>query len=321
MRALSLILALGLDAALGDPRWMPHPVVLFGKSISLFLKFFEPRLKTSKSKRMTGIALAFSLPVLTFFTTCALLVLLSKIHIVLAFIAETILIYQAIAARELYLQSMAVFTELSRGDLGKARYQLSLIVGRDTDSLDDSDVIKATVETVAENTSDGVIAPLLCALIGGAPLALAYKSINTLDSMVGYKNERFYDLGWASAKLDDLINFIPARVSAAALLLSCLFLGPQFRNAWKIFKRDRNAHSSPNAGQTESVVAGSLGISLGGAHQYGGVMILKPEIGDDSSKPQVSDIKKCNILMITATIVATTFSTFIAVCFEVLNAT
>lgn len=320
MRALSLMLALGLDAALGDPRWMPHPVVLFGKITSLFLKLFEYRLKTATSKRIAGVALAFFLPVLTLFATWVVLFLLSRMHILLSFFAETFLMYQAIAARELYSQSMAVYNELIRGDLSNARYQLSLIVGRDTVSLDESDVIKATVETVAENTSDGVIAPLLCALIGGAPLALAYKSVNTLDSMIGYKNERFADLGWASAKLDDLINYIPARVSAAALLLSCFFLDAQFSNAWKIFKRDRNAHSSPNAGQTESVVAGSLGISLGGAHLYGGVQIYKPLIGDEYSKPQASDIKRCNILMITATIVTATVSTFIAIFCEVLHA-
>ena len=183
------------------------------------------------------------------------------------------------------------------GDLPGARKAVSMIVGRDTDALDEQGVAKAAVETVAENVSDGVIAPLLFMSVGGAPAAAFYKAVNTLDSMVGYKNERYRNVGWASAKLDDVLNFVPARVSGALMCAAAQLTGLDAAGAWRVFKRDRRNHTSPNSAHTEAACAGALGVQLGGGHHYFGEYVEKPTIGDEKRSVEAEDIKRANKLM------------------------
>jgi len=192
---------------------------------------------------------------------------------------------------------MKVYNPLVRNNMESARKFLSFIVGRDTDNLDKTEIIKASIETVAENISDGIVAPMIFIAIGGAPLGFAYKAVNTLDSMVGYKNKKYIDFGWFSAKADDLANFIPARLSAVLMIISSFLSGYDYKLAAKIYLRDRNNHSSPNSAHTEAVAAGALNIALGGPNYYGGVLFEKPYIGEKIKTPEVSDILKIFKLM------------------------
>ena len=224
---------------------------------------------------------------------------------ILGFIIESVITYQCLAAKSLYVESMKVYKALNQEGLAAGRKAVSMIVGRDTESLDEKGVIKAAVETVAENTSDGVIAPLIYLAIGGPVLGIAYKAINTMDSMVGYKNDKYMDFGRAAAKLDDVVNFIPARLSAVLMIFSCLFLGKDysFVNAFKIFRRDRFKHASPNSAQTESVCAGALGLQLAGPASYFGKVVDKKYIGDPIRSIELKDIKRANILMLATAII------------------
>jgi adenosylcobinamide-phosphate synthase len=220
------------------------------------------------------------------------------------FIIETVITYQCIAAKSLYTESMKVSHALETQGLEAGRKAVSMIVGRDTAALDEKGVIKAAVETVAENTSDGVIAPVVYLAIGGPVLGIAYKAINTMDSMVGYKNDKYLDFGRYAAKLDDVVNFIPARLSALLMILSCSFLGKDYsmKNAYRIFKRDRFNHASPNSAQTESVCAGALGLQLAGPASYFGVVHDKKYIGDSLREIEVADIKRSNYLMLATSV-------------------
>ena len=216
---------------------------------------------------------------------------------VLAFAVETFMFYQIFAMRSLKEASLQVYDALKSGDLQEARKKLSWIVGRDTAELTDEEVAKAAVETVAENTSDGVIAPLFFMFIGGAPLAFLYKAINTMDSMVGYKNDKYLYFGRCAAKLDDVANFIPARISGLLMVAAAYFLNMDASGSWRIFKRDRHHHLSPNSAMTESAAAGALGIKLGGGHFYFGKWVPKDTIGDEVKKTDAEDIVKMNGLM------------------------
>ena len=236
--------------------------------------------------------------------TVLLLWLCAHIHPWLAFAAETLLCYQLLAARSLRDESVKVYKALRDGTLDDARKAVSMIVGRDTDRLDETGVAKAAVETVAENASDGVIAPLLFLAIGGAPLGVLYKSINTMDSMVGYKNDRYLYFGRAAAKLDDLVNFIPARLAGILLCLAARPAGFDGKNAWKIFWRDRKNHKSPNSAHTEAAAAGALDVQLAGSNYYFGQLVVKPTIGDPLRPVEPADILRCNRLMYAGTFLA-----------------
>ena len=233
-----------------------------------------------------------------------LLWLCGQIHPYLAFAGETLLCYQLLAARALRDESVKVYKALRDGTLEEARKAVSMIVGRDTDRLDEIGVAKAAVETVAENASDGVIAPLLFLAIGGAPLGVLYKSINTMDSMVGYKNDRYLYFGRAAAKLDDLVNFIPARLAGVLLCLAARPAGFDGRNAWRIFRRDRKNHKSPNSAHTEAAAAGALDVQLAGSSYYFGKLVEKPTIGDPLRPVEPADILRCNRLMYAGTFLA-----------------
>jgi adenosylcobinamide-phosphate synthase len=272
-----LISAVILDLLIGDPRWFPHPVVYVGKLITLL----EKALRRLVKNEMTGGILLLALTVsITIGLAFALLKGAFAISPWLGFVVAVLLSWSCLAARSLHRESGLVADLLVRGELTAARRYLANIVGRDTAELDEPEVWRATVETVAENTSDGVIAPLFYLCLGGPVLAIAYKAVNTLDSMVGYRNERYLEFGRASARFDDLANFVPARITGLLMVAAAPLFGLSAKNAWRIMRRDGRNHSSPNSGIPEAAAAGALGVRLGGTNLYGGRPVEKPTIGD-----------------------------------------
>ena len=295
--AAALLLGAAMDAALGDPPGLPHMVVLFGKVIS----FWEKRLYPMENKRFAG----FLLVVLTM-TVCAApialaLRLAAMLHPAAYILLGAVLCWQCLAARSLRDESDLVRVPLEAGDLPRARQMVARIVGRDTDALDEAGVARAAVETVAENTADGIIAPLFYIALFGPLGGCVYKSVNTMDSMVGYKNDRYMDFGRFAAKFDDVVNYIPARLAALELILAAYLTGMDGKNAWRIWKRDRRNHASPNSAQTESAVAGALGLRLAGDAVYFGKLVKKPYIGDELRPIEPEDIRRAHRLMFTAT--------------------
>lgn len=266
-----------LDLTLGDPRALPHPVVAIGKLIS----FLEPRLRRAfTNQRLAGVVLLVTTVGTTYGAAALLIAAASLLAPDAGLVVSIYLAWVSLAARSLHLESSKVAYALERGDLPGARLALSYIVGRETEDLAEPDVVRGAVETVAENTGDGVIAPLCYLILGGPALALAYKAVNTLDSMVGYKNERYLHLGWASARFDDLANYVPARLTGLLMSLAAPLCALDGGNAWRIMRRDGRQHSSPNSGFPEAAAAGALGVQLGGANRYFGKLVEKPTIGD-----------------------------------------
>ena len=287
-----------LDLLLGDPAWMPHPVVYMGKGITFLEKRFRPEFPaTPKGEYRAGLCLALSLTLDTLLASCLLLWLAGKVHPWLQYALMVLWSWQVLAMKGLASESGRVYDRLKHGTLEEARAAVSRIVGRDTQSLTAESVTKAAVETVAENFSDGVVAPLFYLIIGGAPLALCYKAINTMDSMIGYKNEKYLFFGRAAAKLDDGVNYIPARMSALLLILAAFLGGENARSAWRIWRRDRRNHASPNAAQTEAAMAGALEVQLAGPAWYFGERYDKPTIGDPIRPIQPEDIPRADRLM------------------------
>jgi adenosylcobinamide-phosphate synthase len=272
-----LALAVALDMALGDPRWLPHPVVLIGRLIAIL----EVNLRSVfRNERFAGILLLL-FTTGTAATVAWLLILISEsIDPLAGFLIAAIISYTCLAARSLHSESALVAEALAAGNLAEARRTLAFIVGRDTATLDEAEIWRALVETVAENTSDGIIAPLFWLTLGGPVAGIAYKAVSTLDSMVGYKNERYLQLGWASARMDDLLNFIPARLTGLLVVLAAAPAGLSSRGAITIIQRDRLNHPSPNSGHPEAAAAGALGVQLGGKAFYGGRESWKQTIGD-----------------------------------------
>jgi adenosylcobinamide-phosphate synthase len=274
---LILLAAVLLDLLLGDPRWLPHPVVAIGRLISLLEGWLR---RLFKHERLAGLLLLVLTVGITFLTGFLLLKGAYAISPYAGFAVAVFLAYSCLAARSLHAESLAVAAALEAGDLDEARRRLSFIVGRDTAALDETEIWRAVVETVAENSSDGVIAPLFCLMLGGPLLALVYKAVNTLDSMVGYKNERYIRFGWASARCDDLMNWLPARLTGLLMVLSAPLAGLSAVGAWRIMRRDGRNHSSPNSGVPEAAAAGALGVRLGGTNRYFDQLVEKPTIGD-----------------------------------------
>ncbi len=290
-----------LDALFGDPAWLPHPVVYMGKAISKLEKFLRPRLpKTPQGELLGGAIVAFCLPVGTFLLTGLVCWGAARLHPLLGLAVQMFWCGQALAARGLVQESTNVYKELKKPDLPGARKAVSRIVGRDTAELTAEGVTKAAVETVAENASDGVIAPLLYMLIGGAPLALTYKAINTMDSMLGYKNEKYLYFGRIPAKLDDAANYLPSRLAALLWVAAAAFTHNDAKGAWKIWRRDRRRHASPNSAQTESACAGALGVQLAGPAYYFGQYYPKLTIGDALRPIEPEDILRANQMMYVA---------------------
>ena len=290
-----------LDALFGDPAWLPHPVVYMGKAISKLEKFLRPRLpKTPQGELLGGAIVAFCLPVGTFLLTGLVCWGAARLHPLLGLAVQMFWCGQALAARGLVQESTNVYKELKKPDLPGARKAVSRIVGRDTAELTAEGVTKAAVETVAENASDGVIAPLLYMLIGGAPLALTYKAINTMDSMLGYKNEKYLYFGRVPAKLDDAANYLPSRLAGLLWVAAAAFTHNDAKGAWKIWRRDRRRHASPNSAQTESACAGALGVQLAGPAYYFGQYYPKRTIGDALRPIEPEDILRANRMMYVA---------------------
>lgn len=294
----AVIVGFILDLICGDPNWLPHPIRAIGWLIQKGEALVRPLLPKSKQgERIGGTLLAIGVIGIAFVVPYYLLKACYGMHPILGFVVEVVMCYQILATKCLRDESMKVYTALKLGDLTKARYNVSMIVGRDTASLDEVGVAKATIETVAENTSDGIIGPLMFLVIGGAPLGFAYKAINTLDSMIGYKNDKYQYFGTFGARLDDVANYIPARISAYLMILGSVFCKMDRKGAYRMYKRDRYNHKSPNSAHTEATCAGALGIQLAGDAYYFGVLHKKPTIGDAKRSVEIEDIKRTNDLM------------------------
>ena len=298
----ALILGFFLDLFIGDPHGFPHPVVLIGKLIDVTEKGMRKIFpKTVRGENFAGAAIWLIVVIVSTALPTLLLWLAYGVSRWLGLALETIMCAQILATKSLRQESMKVYQALQTGDLEKARHAVSMIVGRDTQRLDEAGVARAAVETVAENTSDGIIAPMLFLAIGGAPLGFFYKAVNTMDSMLGYVEMPYKNVGLVPAKMDDLFNFLPARISARLMLAAGALLGMDGKNGWKIFKRDRYNHASPNSAQTESVCAGLLGLRLAGDAWYHGVLHKKKYIGDPLREIEPEDIPKaCRLLYATA---------------------
>lgn len=295
-----------LDLFLGDPMGWPHPIRWIGSMIGALTDSLLKRADRSldieaisKRKRIMGMWLVIIVISVTAATSFLILYFAYTVNSLLGVIIEAVMTYYCLAAKSLCVESMKVSNALKDDGLQAGRRAVSMIVGRDTAELTEKGVIKAAVETVAENTSDGVIAPMIYLAIGGPVLGFVYKAINTMDSMVGYKNDKYMDFGRVAAKLDDVVNYIPARLSAILMIISCLFLGKKYSaiDAFKIFRRDRYNHASPNSAQTESACAGALGLRLAGPASYFGKVIDKKYIGDSVRNIELEDIKRANVLM------------------------
>ena len=302
-----------LDAIFGDPAWLPHPVVLMGKAITALEKRLRAQFpQTPQGELCGGAVLAAILPVGTFLITALVCRLAAALHPLAGLAVQMFWCAQALAAKGLAQESRNVYKELQKQDLPAARKAVARIVGRDTQNLTAEGVTKAAVETVAENASDGVIAPLLYMLLGGAPLALTYKAINTMDSMLGYKNEKYLYFGRIPAKLDDAANYLPSRLAALLWVAAAAFTHNDAKGAWKIWRRDRRNHASPNSAQTESACAGALGVQLAGPAYYFGEYYAKPTIGDPLRPIEPEDILRANRMMYVASAFALAWG--VAIC-------
>lgn len=294
---ISIIAGYIIDLIFGDPCSIPHPVVAIGKLVAFCTDRLLCNDSGAKRKRRNGLIMVIIVECACIAVPLCILYLVYRLHLVAGIVIESIMCWQILAAKSLKTESTKVETALYDNNIEEARFNVSMIVGRDTACLDAEGITKAAVETVAENSSDGVIAPLFYMLFGGAVAGFLYKGINTMDSMAGYKNEKYIDFGRAAAKLDDIANFIPARISAVLMVISAFILGYDAENAWKIFIRDRYKSTSPNSGQTEAACVGALGIKLLGDAYYFGKLVKKPSMGDAVRDIEPCDIHRANNLM------------------------
>ena len=300
-----IVLGFLLDQVLGDPHWLYHPVRLIGAYISFLEKGIRKIFGDGERALIAGgTVLVIFVTGTTAVVSGGILYACGRVAPWLKFLASVILCYQLFAVRSLKVESMKVYRELKKDDLPAARYAVSMIVGRDTERLDMTGVTKAAVETVAENTSDGVAAPLFYMALGGPVLGWVYKAVNTMDSMVGYKNEKYQYFGSAAAKFDDVVNYIPARLSAWLMILASAITHMDWKNAKKVFLRDRYNHKSPNSAQTESVMAGALDVQLAGDAWYFGKLCKKPTIGDAIREIEPEDIRRSHTLLYMTAVLA-----------------
>ena len=290
-----------LDIMIGDPRWFPHPVRMIGVCIEYCEKVLR---RLIPSEQVGGIFLTFIIVIGTYLVTYQLLIFFYEIRWSLGILVSIIIIFFSLSTRDLLRETGNVLKALKSGNLKTARKNLSRIVGRDTQNLSEEQIATGCIETSAENIVDGIIAPLFYAFIGGPALAMAYKSINTLDSMVGYKNDRYIDFGRASAKLDDVANYIPARIAAVVLPIASYLCGANYSNSVKILKRDGRKHPSPNSGIPEAAIAGALGIRLGGPSVYNDVRSDKPFIGDPQRNVSFHDISSTSKIVVVSAIIS-----------------
>ena len=297
---LIMILGYIMDLVFGDPYWFPHPVRFIGKLISKTEKFIRKHAKSEASLKYWGI-LMWLVPVVTTAVVTALIVKIASFNKYVEIFVSAFIIYTTLSTKCLKDEATKIYNVLETGDIKKSRVQLSYIVGRDTTNLSQSEIIRATVETVAENTVDGTISPMFYGFLFGPVGAMTYKAINTLDSMVGYKNDKYLNLGCVSAKLDDVANFIPARLTAIFMPLGAFLCGMNGLNSFKIAIRDRKNHKSPNCAFAEGAAAGAIGVQLGGTNIYFGKEVYKPTIGDKKRELENYDIVRMNKLMYATT--------------------
>lgn len=309
-RLIALVLGFCIDLLLGDPHSSLHPVVLIGKLISATEKAVRKLFpKTPRGENAAGAVLWLFVAAVSTAVPAGILWLAYRVNRFLGIGLESLMCWQILATKSLRDESMKVYRALLEGDPAKYRYAVSMIVGRDTAQLSDRAVARAAVETVAENTSDGIIAPMLFLAIGGAPLGFFYKAVNTMDSMLGYVEMPYKNIGLVPAKLDDVFNYIPARLSALLMLAAGALEGLDVRNGYRIWRRDRRNHASPNSAQTESVCAGLLGLQLAGDASYHGVLHKKPYIGDPLREIEYADIPRaCRLLYGTAILALVLFA-------------
>ena len=303
-----LIAAVTLDLLMGDPRFYPHPVVIIGKLIS----YLESKLRKTGDRnflqKIKGVILVILTLGITFGISFFIISLFTYLNYYLALIFQILLFYTTIAIRGLHQAGMEIYKKLQAGEVKQARQSLDLIVGRNTENLTEQEIIRAVVETVAENTSDGIIAPIFYFIIGGPILALLYKAVNTMDSMLGYKNEKYKYFGWAAAKLDDLVNYLPARITAFLFIIAAIIYKKDYKRALKTIIKDAKKHDSPNAGFPEAAVAGALQIQLGGINKYFGEVSKKALLGTKIEEFKVNHIKDVTYLMHIATYIFLLFS-------------
>ncbi len=299
---MALVIGFIIDFFVGDPHGFPHPIILIGKLISALDRGLRRLFAaTPKGERTAGAVLWILTVSLSAAVPGLILFLCHQVSPWLRLAVESIMCWQILAARALEKESMLVYKALESGNITASRRAVSMIVGRDTAALDDAAVTRAAVETVAENTSDGVVAPLIFLAIGGAPLGFFYKAVNTMDSMLGYTEPPYKDIGLVPAKADDVVNYIPARLSALLMLAAGFLLGLDVKNGWRIYRRDRRNHASPNSAQTEAMCAGLLGLRLAGDAWYHGVLHRKPFIGDPVREIRHDDIPRtCRLMYLTA---------------------
>lgn len=288
-----------LDLIIGDPDFSWHPIRLIGKMIN----FLEKKLLKFKKQKIAGMVLVAIILSGVYFICWFILKISSEFNVYFGYLIAILFCLMTISAKSLSKEAREVFNALKENNLALARKKLSMIVGRDTEKLNEKEIIRATIETVAENTVDGATAPLFYLILGGPALGMAYKAVNTLDSMVGYKNEKYQQFGWLSAKLDDLANYLPARITGLIFPLASFFCGQRARDAFKAMLRDGRKHPSPNSGISEAAMAGSLGIQLGGLNYYNGKPSFRPYLGSSSREPSAEHIKKAVRLMYAASII------------------
>lgn len=313
MSSADLLLACLLDAIIGDPRWLPHPVRIMGMVINWYERWVRMLLSTPAAERAAGVALALGLPAGAYAGGWILIDLAGR-HGPVGKAVEIWLACTTLAARDLIDHAHAVRSALMDKALPQAKAAVGMLVGRDTANLPEAEIVRATVESVAESTCDGVLAPLLYLVIGGPPLALAYKAVNTLDSMIGHWEPPYRHFGWASARLDDIANWIPARLTAILLAVAAGFVARRARRiarVWSIVRRDGWKHPSPNSGWPEAAMAGALGVQLGGSNWYGGVLVARPLLGDPISDPSPHHVSPALVHMIVAYVLAVLAATLV----------
>jgi adenosylcobinamide-phosphate synthase len=315
--ATDLILAFGLDLCIGDPQWAPHPVRMIGSAVTGAEGFWRKFCSTPLGEKWGGVLLVLSIVLPAYLLTGLVVQAVDRISLHLSVVIGTVvlvfLIATTIATRELIQSAQLVITTIKEKDLEAARRHVSMIVGRDTRDLSEKRVLKATIETLAENLSDGIVAPLFYLALGGLPLAMAYKAVNTLDSMVGYKNERYQYFGWAAARLDDVANYVPARITGLLIVIAAFLAslvkdgaaaGAMARGSLSVMLRDGRKHPSPNSGVPEAAMAGALGIRLGGPSTYGGVLVEKPWIGDGGTDDYLAASQRAVTVAVVTSVMA-----------------
>ena len=299
-----------LDFIVGDPRWGPHPVVIMGKGINCLERVIRMYFSHGHLKK-GGVILWFIVVLTTYFVTWGIIAGSLRIHFLLGPVVTVLLASLTLAIRSLYQESKLVMDHLNAGHIEEARRSLSMIVGRDTANLDEAEILRAVVETVSENLSDGIVAPMFYLTVGGLPLAMTYKAVNTLDSMVGYKDSEYRDIGCFSAKMDDVLNWVPARITGFIIVIASFILRFNWRDSWRIVLRDGRNHPSPNSGISEAAVAGALGIQLGGKTSYFGKITGKPTIGNRTKATNKKDVKKTWAIMFTSSLLMAVLCTLI----------